>query len=98
MLDEGAECLLVSPDITGRMRSSPQGRDLMSSEPEMIHRERDRGKFRHYSPETDSDSGLEDVRSKAVFEKRRTRLGYQRLSIACCTALQIAFLTSSVLL
>lgn len=40
--------------------------------------------FQPYSPEHFSDSELDGGRGKGANGKPRTRLGYQRISIACC--------------
>jgi hypothetical protein len=40
--------------------------------------------FQPYSPEHYSDSEIDGGRGKGANGKPRTRLGYQRISIACC--------------
>jgi hypothetical protein len=44
----------------------------------------DGGAFQSYSPENYSDPEMDGDRGKGANGKPRTRLGYQRISIACC--------------
>ena len=49
-----------------------------------LHDHQDHGAYQSYSPENYSDSELDAGRGKGTNGKPRTRLGYQRISIACC--------------
>ena len=53
----------------------------------------DGGAYQSYSPEHYSDSEIDGGRGKGANGKPRTRLGYQRISIACCNTLLCLGLT-----
>jgi hypothetical protein len=55
---------------------------------ETLHEQQDHSAFHSYSPEHYSDSELDGGRGKGANGKPRTRLGYQRISIACRMFLQ----------
>lgn len=57
--------------------------------PETLH-DQDHMAFHSYSPEHYSDTEVEGGRGKSSSGKPRTRLGYQRISIACCTYFETA--------
>ena len=48
--------------------------------------EQEHAAFHGYADDGYSDSELDGGRGKGANGKPRTRLGYQRISIACCTA------------
>ena len=52
--------------------------------PDNALEQQDHSGFNRYSPDNYSDSEMDNGRGKGANGKPRTRLGYQRISIACC--------------
>src|SRR5947207_14955675 len=64
---------------------------------ETLVEQQEHSAFQPYSPEHYSDVELDGGRWKGANGKPRTRLGYQRISIACCMHPQLTILMYSVL-